>query len=158
MRLYARIALLIGGYLLVGGLVYGGTDRERIGLVLLLVAGSGFAYLGLHALRAIRAADRGAGQAPAGWPGPATDVAEGPGTDAEPGAGTELADAASAAGGPEIDEVRPTIWPLVFSLAGAGIVAGVLASHWILLAGGALAVAAAAGWFREALAQRQEHH
>jgi hypothetical protein len=53
--------------------------------------------------------------------------------------------------------VRPTIWPLVFSLAGAGLVAGVLASHWILFVGGLLAVAAAAGWFLEVLVQRQEH-
>jgi hypothetical protein len=53
--------------------------------------------------------------------------------------------------------VRPTIWPLVFSLAGAAIVAGVLASRWVLVAGAALTVAAAAGWFREVLTQRRHH-
>jgi len=125
-RVYARVALLLGGYLLAAGLVYGTTNKERIGLVLLLVAAGGFTYLGTYARRAVRAADRAAK------------------AEAEPGAAEP--------------EVRPTIWPLVFSLAGAGIVVGVLASHWILLAGVLLAVAAAAGWFLEVLAQRQEHH
>jgi Cytochrome c oxidase subunit IV len=124
-RLYARIALLLGAYLLVGGLIYGGTGKERIGLVLLLVAGGGFAYVGLYARRAVRAADRAPDPVPAA--------------------------------SPHVEEVRPTIWPLVFSLAGAGIVAGVLASHWILLAGGVLAVAAAAGWFLEVVARREHH-
>jgi hypothetical protein len=140
-RVYARIALLLGAYLLVGGLVYGGTGKERMGLVLLLVAGGGFAYLGLYARRAVRAGDRASSQA-----------------GAEPGGSTEAEPGGPAlAGDCEIEEVRPTIWPLVFSLAGAGIVAGVLASHWILLAGGLLAIAAAAGWFREVLIQRHEH-
>jgi hypothetical protein len=129
--LYARVTLLIGGFLLAAGLVYGTTNDERRGLVLLLLAGGGFAYLGLYARRAVRAADR---------------------------ANREAAEAAPAEGH-EIEEVRPTIWPLVFSLAGAGLVAGVLASHWILFVGGLLAVAAAAGWFLEVLIQqRQQHH
>jgi len=130
-RVFARIALLVGGYLLAAGLVYATIYTERIGLVLLLVAAGGFAYLGIYARRAVRAAERAATAA-----------------EAEP-------DAAPAVAEPE---VRPTIWPLVFSLAGAGIVAGVLASHWILVAGALLAVAAAAGWFLEVLSQRQEHH
>ena len=158
MRLYARIVLLIGSYLLIGGLVYGGTGKEWIGLVLLLVGAAGFTYLGLHALRAARAVGAGAGPLQADGPGPATDVAQAPATGAEPGADGKLASPGSGSGGPAIEEVRPTIWPLVFSLAGAGIVAGVLASHWILIAGGALAAAAAVGWFVEVLAQRQEHH
>jgi hypothetical protein len=140
-KVYARIALLLGAYLLAGGVVYGGTNTERIGLVLLLVGGGGFAYVGVYAWRAVRAADRAGRQAGAEPDGS---------TGAEPGA-PELA------GDREIEEVRPTIWPLVFSLAGAGIVAGVLVSHWILLAGGLLAVAAATGWFREVLTQRHEH-
>jgi hypothetical protein len=136
-RLYARVALLLGGFLLAAGLVYGGTNKERIGLVLLLLAGSGFAYLGLYARRAVRAADRAAPKAA--------------------GAEPERPEAQVPTAAPHVEEVRPTIWPLVFSLAGAGIVAGVLASHWILLAGGLLAAAAAVGWFLEVLAQRQEH-
>ncbi len=148
MRMYARIALLLGGFLLVAGLVYGTTSHERRGLVLLLVAGAGFAYVGLYARRAVRAADRAAPKAARAEPGGQAPVV------AEP----EPAQAQVPATTPQMEEVRPTIWPLVFSLAGAGIVAGVLANHWILLVGGVLAVAAAGGWFLEVLAQRQEHH
>jgi hypothetical protein len=136
-RLYARIALLLGGFLLAAGLVYGLTAYEWRGFVLLLIAGSGFAYVGLYARRAVRTADRAA---------------------ADVGAEPRSSEAQAPAATPQMEEVRPTIWPLVFSLAGAGIVAGVLASHWLLIVGGVLAVAAAAGWFLEALAQRQEHH
>jgi hypothetical protein len=152
---YARIALLLGAYLLAGGLVYGGTGKERIGVVLLLVAGGGFAYVGLYARRAVRAADRASPQDAGAVPGAREGDSAGDDSaeqdDPNRPAATALAD------GPEVEEVRPTIWPLVFSLAGAGIVAGVLASHWILLAGGLLALAAAAGWFREVLSQRHEH-
>jgi hypothetical protein len=145
-RLYARIALLVGAYLLVGGLVYGGTNKERIGLVLLLVAAGGFAYVGLYARRAARAADRASREDAEAQAG----ARPGAGAGAEPGGPVPE----TAAGGPHLEEVRPTIWPLVFSLAGAAIVAGVLTSHWILLAGGLLAVAASAGWFLEVLGQR----
>jgi hypothetical protein len=162
-RLYARIALLLGGYLLAGGLVYGGTNKERIGLVLLLVAGSGFAYVGLYARRAARVADRAArpaagtepaaGAAPAAGSEPGAPIAadSGPPGPEGPAGGPHLE------GAPHLEEVRPTLWPLVFSLAGAAIVAGVLASHWILLGGGLLFVAASAGWFREVLSQRHGH-
>jgi hypothetical protein len=144
MKLYARIALLLGGFLTVAALVYGVTGNEWRGFVLLLVAGGGFAYVGLYARRAVRMADRAereAGSAP-GVLSPA---------------GPEGLAASPPAAGPPVEEVRPTIWPLVFSLAGAGVVAGVLASHWLLLLGGVLAVAAAAGWFLEVLAQRHGH-
>jgi hypothetical protein len=161
-RLYARIALLLGVYLLVGGLVYAGTANERMGAVLLLVGGGGFAYVGLYARRAVRAADRAAepgAQAPRGTAAspPETEAGTGPpgSVSVPPPAGAGMA--GSPAEGHQVEEVRPTIWPLVFSLAGAGLVAGVLASHWILIIGGLLALAAAAGWFREVLSQRHEH-
>jgi hypothetical protein len=136
-RLYARIALLLGGFLLAAGLVYGLTGYEWRGFVLLLVAGSGFTYLGLYVRRAVTTADRAV-----------IDMG------AEPRSGPARAPAAT----PQMEEVRPTIWPLVFSLAGAGIVAGLLVSRWLLIVGGVLAVAAAGGWFFEALGRRQERH
>jgi hypothetical protein len=146
--LYARIALLLGGFLLGAGLVYGVTGYEWRGFVLLLIAGGGFAYLGLYARRAVRAADRANRRAPKAEPRPRTPAgpATGPASPAPPEAHVT-------------EEVRPTIWPLVFSLAGAAIVAGLLASHWLLVVGGLLAVAAAVGWFLEVLIQqRQQHH
>jgi hypothetical protein len=155
-KVYARIALLLGAYLLAGGLVYGATDNERMGLMLLLVGGGGFAYVGVYAWRAVRAADRASRRA-----GTESRGATGAGPGGSTGGGPGEPDAPALDGDhgiePVIEEVRPTIWPLVFSLAGAGIVAGVLVSHWILLAGGLLAVAAAAGWFREVLTQRHGH-
>ncbi len=148
MGLYARIALLLGGFLLGAGLVYGVTGSEWRGFVLLLIAGTGFAYLGLYARRAVRAADRANREAAEAEPSPPAPV--GPVTGPAGPAPAE---------GHVTEEVRPTIWPLVFSLAGAGIVAGVLASRWILFVGGLLAVAAAVGWFLEVLIQqRQQHH
>ena len=145
MRLYARVVLLLGAFLLAAGLIYGVTGYEWRGFVMLLVGGVGFAYVGLYARRAVRAADRAEhlGAAEPGVP----QVAEA--RTSEPHEPTAT---------PQMEEVRPTIWPLVFSLAGASIVAGILASHWILIVGGVLAVAAAAGWFFEVLAQRQQHH
>jgi Cytochrome c oxidase subunit IV len=152
-RLYARIALLLGGFLLVAGLVYGLTGYEWRGVVQLLIAGGGFTYIGLYARRAVRSADRTAGGTAEVEPAARAEAGRG---GAEPkGPETD----ASAGDLPHMEEVRPTIWPLVFSLAGAGIVVGVLASRWVLILGGALAVAAAGGWFFEVLlAQRQEHH
>ncbi len=146
MGLYARVTLLLGGFLLAAGLVYGTTNYERRGLVLLLVAAGGFIYLGLYARRAVRAADRANREAPEPEPSPPAGAGPAAGPAGPP-----------PAEGHEIEEVRPTIWPLVFSLAGAGLVAGVLASHWILFVAGLLAVAAAAGWFLEVLVQRQQH-
>jgi hypothetical protein len=143
-RLYARIALLLGGFLTVAALVYGATGYEWRGFVLLLVAGGGFAYVGLYARRAVRMADRAEREAGSE---PRIITSPGPG---EPAAPPPAVDS-------PVEEVRPTIWPLVFSLAGAGVVAGILASHWLLLLAGVLAVAAAAGWFLEVLAQRQGH-
>jgi hypothetical protein len=149
--LYARVTLLLGGFLLAAGLVYGTTNYERRGLVLLLVAAGGFIYVGLYARRAVRAADRANREAPEVEPSPKAGTGPAGTGPTGPAAGPAPAE------GHEIEEVRPTIWPLVFSLAGAGLVAGVLASHWILFVGGLLAVAAAAGWFLEVLVQRQEH-
>jgi hypothetical protein len=144
---YARIALLLGAFLLGAGLIYGVTGYEWRGFVELVIAGGGFAYLGLYARRAVRAADRESREAPK--PEPDAPAPAGPATGP---AGPAPAEAHVT------EEVRPTIWPLVFSLAGAGIVAGVLANHWILVVGGLLAVAAAIGWFLEVLVQHRQQH
>jgi hypothetical protein len=149
-RLYARIALLLGGFLLAAGLVYGLTGDEWRGFTQLLIAGGGFTYIGLYTRRAVRAGDRtpgGAAEVTQSEAGQGSAEPSGPQTDA------------TAEDLPHMEEVRPTIWPLVFSLAGAAIVAGVLTSRWVLIIGLGLAVAAAGGWFFEVLlTQRQAHH
>jgi hypothetical protein len=131
-KLYARVALGIGAFLFVAGLVYNLLYKERIGGVELLIAAGGFAYLGIYANRAVRSATRALQRDQAAGEGAALPLEE--------------------------PEVRPTIWPLVFALAGAGLVVGVLATHWLLILATLLFLAAAAGWFREILTQRTHSH
>ena len=50
----------------------------------------------------------------------------------------------------------PTVWPLVFALGVCLAFVGVLSSSWISIAGGALVLCAAVGWWREVLPV--EHH
>ena len=153
MRLYARIALLLGGFLLAAGLVYGLTGDEWRGFMQLLIAGGGFTYIGLYTRRAVRAGDRTAGGTAEVEPATQAEAGQGGAEPSGPQADATAEDL------PHMEEVRPTIWPLVFSLAGAGIVAGVLTSRWVLIIGLGLAVAAAGGWFFEVLlTQRQAHH
>jgi len=131
-KVFARVTLGIGVFLFVAGLVYNTLYKERIGGVEMLIAAGGFTYLGIYANRAVSAADRAWKREQAAGEGAALPLEE--------------------------PEVHPTIWPLVFALAGAGLVAGVLASRWLLILGAALFLAAAAGWFRDILTQRTHAH
>jgi len=45
--------------------------------------------------------------------------------------------------------IAPTIWPFAFSLAAMGLVLGVVVARWLLVVGGALFLACAAGWYRD---------
>ena len=45
--------------------------------------------------------------------------------------------------------VSPTIWPLVFAVAGVLLALGLIVSAWLLVAGGVAFVLAAAGWVRD---------
>jgi hypothetical protein len=47
--------------------------------------------------------------------------------------------------------VAPTIWPLVFSIAGVIIVLGVIVNEWIVAIGLLVFAVSAAGWLREVL-------
>ena len=132
MKLFARVTLGVGAFLFVAGIVYGTVWKERTGGVELLIAAGGFSYLGIYANRAVRSATRALQRDQAAGEGAALSLEE--------------------------PEVRPTIWPLVFALAGAGLVAGVLASRWLLILAGALFLAASLGWFREILTQRTHGH
>ena len=49
----------------------------------------------------------------------------------------------------EEPHVRGTIWPAVFALSAIGFTLGVLVTPWLLVVGGALFIAAAAGWTAE---------
>jgi cytochrome c oxidase subunit IV len=54
--------------------------------------------------------------------------------------------------------VRGTIWPAVFALSAVGFTLGVLVTPWLLIVGGALFVAAAAGWAVETRRQWGGEH
>jgi hypothetical protein len=60
--LYARIALGLALFLGGAGVVYGFTGHEFVGTPLLLIASACFAYLGIFARRAVRAAAAEPGQ------------------------------------------------------------------------------------------------
>ena len=49
----------------------------------------------------------------------------------------------------EVEEVKPTIWPLAFSLTGVIIVVGFIVNAWILAVGVAAFAVSAGGWLRE---------
>ena len=57
----------------------------------------------------------------------------------------------------EVEEhISPTIWPFMFSVAALGIVLGVVVARWLLILGGLVFVASAAGWFNDI--RRQHAH
>ncbi len=57
-----------------------------------------------------------------------------------------------------MEHVGPTIWPFAFSLAAIGFVLGIVVARWLLIAGAALFVASAAGWFVDVRRQHQHGH
>ena len=58
----------------------------------------------------------------------------------------------------EEPHVRGTIWPAVFALSAIGFTLGVLVTPWLLVVGGALFIAAAAGWTAETRRQWKGGH
>src|SRR5439155_23791428 len=112
------------------GLVYAVTSHEPSGGSLILVAAVCFAYVGLILRAAVRNAE------------PASEQAQG--RKEEPAE--------------EEDHVGPTIWPFAFSLAAIGFVLGIVVARWLLVAGVALFVVSAAGWFVDVRRQHTHEH
>jgi hypothetical protein len=123
----ARVWFGLAAFLVVTGAIYGITSHELAGAPLLLVASVTFFYLGMVARRQVRDASR-----PEGDGHPPGEVSE-----------------AEAA-------VAPTIWPFGFSIAAVTLALGLVISRWLLAAGAALFLLAAAGWFRDVT--RQHRH
>jgi hypothetical protein len=135
MTLFARIGMILGGFLIVGGLIYGaitglmGPQKEWEGFALILTVAGGALLIGSYVTRAVqrareRLAAEAAGRARAG--------------DTEP-------------------HVAPTIWPLIFALSMIGLVIGAVESRWALVGGGVLLVAALAGWSLDIRRQWRHH-
>lgn len=126
MKVTAKVAFRLAAYLGIAGLTYLLTAYEWAGGLLVLLAAVAFAYVGV----VLRGAAREAGpSAPAG--------------------GEDIIAADEA-------HVGPTIWPFVFSLAAALLVLGIVVQRWLLVAGAAVFVASALGWFADV--RRQHAH
>jgi hypothetical protein len=130
LKVAALVVFRLAAFLAAAGLVYAVTSREPAGGSLILVAAVSFAYVGLILRSAVRSADRAAEEAKVGK--------------------DEAAD--------ETEHVGPTIWPFAFSLAAIGFVLGVVVARWLLIAGGALFVASAAGWIVDVRRQHAHSH
>lgn len=123
MTLLARIAMILGSFLIVAGLIYGslagfmGPQKEWEGFTLMLTVAGGALLIGTYLTRAVqRARERLAAERAAGAAG-----------ESEP-------------------HVAPTIWPLIFALSMIGLVIGAVESRWALVGGGVLLVTALVGW------------
>ena len=129
MKVGSRVAFSLSVFLLVTAGVYWFTAYEPIGGSLLAVGAVGFTYIGLVSRAAARRAER-------------VEASE------QPLVTEEKA---------EVEEhITPTIWPFMFSVAALGIVLGVVVARWLLILGGLVFVASAAGWFNDI--RRQHAH
>jgi hypothetical protein len=122
MKAGSRVAFSLSVFLLATAGIYWFTAYEPIGGSLLAVGAVGFAYIGLVSRAAARRA--------------ATVEAH-----EQPLASEEEAEAE--------EHITPTIWPFMFSVAAIGIVLGIVVAKWLLILGGVLFVASAAGWFND---------
>jgi Cytochrome c oxidase subunit IV len=129
MKVGGAVAFALSAFLLVTAGVYWFTAYEPIGGSLLAIGAVGSAYIGIVSRSAARRAAR----------------AEAPD---QPLAGEEQEEAE--------EHVTPTIWPFMFSIAAVGIVLGVVVAKWLLILGGLVFVASAAGWFNDI--RRQHAH
>jgi hypothetical protein len=130
MKVTAIVAFRLAVFLAIAGVVYAVTSREPAGGSLLVVVAVCFTYVGLILRAAIRSADRAL---------------------PETRGGEEKAPQ-------ESEHVGPTIWPFAFSLAAIGLVLGIALARWLLIAGAALFVASAVGWFVDVRRQHAQAH
>ena len=127
MRVGMRIALGLGLFLAVTGIVFAATAHEWRGTVLLLVCSVSFTYVGLVLRGAMRTASV-----------PVTREA--------------MAQEQETV---ESEHIGPTIWPFVFSIAALLLVIGVVGVRWVLIPAGILFLGAGVGWFLDI--KRQWH-
>jgi len=122
-----RIALGLGLFLAVTGIVFAVTAREWRGTVLLLVCAVSFTYVGLVLRGAMRRASV-----------PVTRE-------------TRVPEEVSV----ESEHIVPTIWPFVLSIAALLLVVGVVGIRWVFIPSGILFLGAGVGWFLDI--KRQWH-
>jgi hypothetical protein len=131
MRTVSTVALFLSVFLLGASGVYWFTAHEPMGASMLLIASIAFGYISLVTRGAARRAERVAG-------------------------GQQLAALEQAE--EEVEEhVVPTIWPFGFSLAALALLVGLVVQRWLMVVGGVLFIASAAGWFND-VRRQHEHH
>lgn len=130
MKLFSRIFMGLGTFLIVMGIVYGLVSYEWEGTTEMLTVAGGALLVGGYLARAVQRASAARAAQEAG---------------AEPGSEeTE-------------PHVAPTIWPLVFALSMIGVVLGSVGPHWLLAVGAVLLVASLAGWSLDVRRQWRHH-
>lgn len=128
MRALSWIFLLLGISLVGAGVIYGLHSGDYDGLTLLVTTAGGALLVGSSMIRSMR--------------------------------GTLVAATGEVTVGVSEREphVGPTIWPLVLSVAMAGLVVGALISPWALIGGGVVLVAAGVGWLHDVHHQWLHHY
>ena len=130
MKLFSRIFLGLGSFLIVMGIVYGLVTGEYEGTTEMLTVAGGALLVGTYLTRAVQRARAALAAREAGaGPGP---------EDTEP-------------------HVAPTIWPLVFALSTIGVVLGSVGPHWLLAVGAVVLVVSLVGWSLDVRRQWRHH-
>lgn len=146
MKLFSRLFLALGAFLIVSLAIYAWQSREYEGAALSITVAVAALIFGGYGASVVRRSRAALTTSP-------TDeelaTAESPATVDNPAVDADI----------ELDEphVGPTIWPLVFAVSAIGIVIGTVANRWVLVPGGILFLAAAVGWVRD-VHQQWHHH
>jgi hypothetical protein len=145
MKLFSRLFLALGAFLLLSLAIYAWHSREYEGMLLYITVAVGALIVGGYGTSVVRRSRAVLTASP-------TDVE--PATDESPGMAIHRAVEPDL----ELDEphVGPTIWPVVFAASVIGIVIGTVGNRWVLVPGGILFLVAAVGWVRDV--HRQWHH
>ncbi len=131
MKVGSGLFLILSVFCLSAGATYGIWGHEVAGTLFLCVLGVAFAYLAVE-LRKAAAGDQPEDQA-------APVDADGP----------PLAEAQS------FHASAPSLTPLFFAIAAGLVVAGLVFSQWLVIAGGAMVVVVLIVWFVETGARRE---
>lgn len=130
MSLLAKSMFGFAAFLVVFSVPYGLLTRDYVGLALCLSLFTAAVFVGWYATGALRRSQ--------------VELVEGtarPGTAADDEA-----------------HVKPTIWPLVLTLALAGITVAMVTAWWVALPSAVMLVVAGAGWTLDVQRQWRDHH
>lgn len=146
MKLFSRLFLALGAFLVLSLAIYAWHSREYEGMLLYITVAVGALLVGGYGTSVVRRSRA---------------ILAASSTDAKPATAEspDLTDHSTV--GPDLDldepHVGPTIWPLVFAVSAIGIVIGTVGNRWVLVPGGILFLVAAVGWVRDVHRQWRHH-